>query len=98
MFTVTFAGVVARIAAVALKMTGDSAPTAAVNVLAPAELPTVAAITASPLLSVVDVGADTEPPPVAAAQFTMTPATAIPAEFVTLTLSGVNKEIDGATT
>ncbi len=76
---------------VALNVTGEpvSPATVAVAVCAPTVAPSVQLIVARPEALVTDVAADTLPPPVTMAQFTVTPATGAADALVTLTTIGL---------
>src|ERR1017187_8539557 len=79
--------------AVAVKLTGDpvSPLPVAVAVCGPGVAPSVQIIVATPSAFVTDVGAPIEPPPVTAAQFTVTPGTTLANASVIVTLSAVGR-------
>src|ERR1019366_4445689 len=82
--------------AVALKVAGEPLRplTVAVAVCAPDPGPSVQVMVATPSAFVTDVGAPIEPPPVTAAQFTVTPGTTLANASVIVTLSGVASAAD----
>ena len=74
--------------AVALNVTGVSAPLDAVTSCAPAVVPSVHMVCASPAASVGTVASLTLPPPPVTAKSTFTPGTGFPNESVTLATMG----------